>query len=76
VDERLRRINMEYDKKRESKRLGPMALKLVTDGAFDQLRREIIELQRGREEQYKHAYLVAEHEFVQRFNIIRSIHPG
>jgi hypothetical protein len=74
VDERLRKINLEYDKKRESRRLSPMVLTVVADGSFDRLRRELVE-QRGRAEQYKHAYLVPEHKFVLRFTVVRSVAP-
>ena len=75
VDSSLRRLNMEYEKKRESSRLGPMRLMLVANGSFERLRRETIEQQRGRAEQYKHPYLVPEQEFVKRFAIVRSITP-
>ncbi len=73
VELSLCRLNMEYEKKRQSKRLGSMMLALVEDGAFDRLRRETIEVQRGRAEQYKHPYLISEQEFVNRFAAVRLV---
>ena len=73
ADASLCRLNIEYEKKRESKRLGPMRLMLVANGSFERLRRETIEHQRGRAEQYKHPYLVSEQEFLKRFTVVRSV---
>jgi hypothetical protein len=75
VDASLRRLNMEYEKKRESNRLDAMTLVLVANGSFDRLRRETIAHQRGRAEQYKHPFLAPEQDFVKRFTVVRSITP-
>lgn len=75
VDQALRRLNMEYEKKRVTKRLAHMELMLVADGSFERLRRQTIEQQRGRAEQYKHAYLVPEHEHIKRFTIVSVVTP-
>ncbi|NQU76677.1 MAG: GH3 auxin-responsive promoter family protein, partial [Planctomycetes bacterium] len=68
VDEQLCRLNIEYAAKRRTGRLGP--IRLVGDGAgtctststktFDERERQILRQRRGREEQYKHQYLLTE----------------
>ena len=58
MDRELRRLNVEYDAKRASGRLGPIRPACVPPGTF--ARQEADQLARvgGRSEQYKHKYLL------------------
>jgi hypothetical protein len=56
----LREINIEYDSKRSSGRLGPVRPCCLEPGTFSQAEAEAIDARRGRAEQYKHQYLLTE----------------
>ncbi|MBN1341222.1 MAG: GH3 auxin-responsive promoter family protein [Phycisphaerae bacterium] len=57
VDEELRRVNIEYDNKRSTDRLAPLAVNLVPDGYLAMLDRKKRVANAGRSEQYKHVFL-------------------
>ncbi len=58
VDAELRRTNIEYDSKRQSRRLDPLAVNLVPDGYMAMLDQEKRSARGGgRAEQYKHVFL-------------------
>lgn len=57
LDEALCRINIEYDSKRKSGRLGAVAAVVLDEGELERAERENIARRRGRSEQYKHQYL-------------------
>jgi len=59
VDERLRELNIEYDAKRGSGRLGPIRPQVLEPGSFERAEREHLR-RRGRQEQYKHQYLLTD----------------
>ena len=59
-DAALRHLNVEYDGKRSSGRLGPVRPVVVFPGSFARRQQEQIALRRGRGEQYKHKYLLTE----------------
>jgi hypothetical protein len=56
----LGRLNIEYQSKRESGRLGPIRPVVVAPGQMDEDEDELIRQRRGRCEQYKHQYLLRE----------------
>ncbi len=60
MDAELRRLNVEYDGKRGSGRLGPMRVSYRPAGSFARQQAEQLALRRGRAEQYKHQYLLTE----------------
>jgi len=56
----LREINIEYDSKRSSGRLGPVRARCLQPGTFRRAEVDAIHARRGRAEQYKHQYLLTE----------------
>ncbi|MFB3891059.1 MAG: GH3 auxin-responsive promoter family protein [Phycisphaerae bacterium] len=60
VDEALSELNIEYQSKRSSGRLGPVRAVVLPDGAMERAERQAIQARRGRIEQYKHQYLLTE----------------
>ena len=60
LDRALRGMNVEYEAKRASGRLGPIRATGVQAGFFAGCEREQIAAHRGRAEQYKHKYLLTE----------------
>ena len=72
VDLALRALNMEYETKRQSGRLGPVRVKAIPDGAWQAFDAQTVAQRRGRVEQYKHKFLTDEVDFEQRFTILAS----
>jgi hypothetical protein len=63
LDERLRRMNIEYEAKRASQRLGPVHVEWLWPGAWQQWDRERLRRNGGTMEQYKHPCLIADTQF-------------
>jgi len=63
VEDRLRRINIEYAAKRESRRLGPLRLALVPNNTWQDWDRKRLARTGGTLEQYKHPSLIADPKF-------------
>lgn len=59
-DKVLSELNIEYESKRKSQRLGPVQLTSVPIGTFEREERAAIAARRGRSEQYKHQYLLTD----------------
>ncbi|MCG3178867.1 MAG: hypothetical protein BIFFINMI_01197 [Phycisphaerae bacterium] len=57
LDAELARLNIEYQQKRSSGRLGPIAWAPVADGFLAELQERQIRQRQGRREQYKHQFL-------------------
>ncbi|NOZ24352.1 MAG: GH3 auxin-responsive promoter family protein [Planctomycetes bacterium] len=72
VERNLRALNMEYESKRKSGRLGHMVLKFIGAGTFDALRAEHIK-KRGRAEQYKHPFLVPDVDHSKRLRVVSEV---
>ncbi|MEW6358049.1 MAG: GH3 auxin-responsive promoter family protein [Planctomycetota bacterium] len=72
VERNLRALNIEYDSKRKSGRLGHMALKFVERGTFDAMRAEHVK-KRGRAEQYKHPFLVPDVDHAKRLRVLSEV---
>ncbi|MBY0228175.1 MAG: GH3 auxin-responsive promoter family protein, partial [Gemmataceae bacterium] len=66
LDERLRQVNIEYDAKRESQRLGPVRLEPVPAGFWAKWDAERLKRNGGTLEQYKHPCLIGDLEFHKR----------
>jgi hypothetical protein len=63
LEERLRRVNVEYDAKRDSRRLGPLRLEWVEGGFWQKWDRERLRRSGGTLEQYKHPCLINDLQF-------------
>jgi hypothetical protein len=63
LDRRLRALNIEYDSKRESLRLGPIRLQVLANRAWQQWDRQRLQNTGGTLEQYKHPCLIADPKF-------------
>lgn len=61
-DAHLSKLNIEYESKRKSGRLGPVQTVCEPPAAFDQRERKLIAERKGRTEQYKHQYLLTDIE--------------
>lgn len=60
MDNALRELNIEYDSKRASNRLGPIRLNILSPGTLIEYESQQIRQRHGRAEQYKHKYLMTE----------------
>jgi hypothetical protein len=60
MDETLRQLNIEYDSKRQSDRLGALKALVLPEGTLEAEEIRRIRSRRGRSEQYKHQYLLTE----------------
>ena len=58
MEEKLRAINIEYDSKRESHRLGPIKSMIIKPGTWQKWDRERLKKTGGTLEQYKHPCLI------------------
>jgi hypothetical protein len=68
VDTLLAHGNVEYRNKRDTRRLAPLAVRLVRSGTWDELQRR----SSGAAEQYKHPYLVPSLDFARQFPDVRA----
>ena len=65
-DEALQRLNVEYESKRKTSRLGQVRLRRLPKGTWERYRDVKIQQNRGRIEQYKQVYLVQDLDFVRK----------
>ena len=75
VDARLRALNMEYETKRASGRLGPVRVKTIPRGAWRRFDADAVEVRNGRVEQYKHKFLVNDVDFDRGFAVCACFGP-
>lgn len=73
VDRHLRRLNIEYDAKRASRRLGPVQAMLVSDGALAEWDRRRLLNNGGTAEQYKHPCLLPDTNFREQLQVEEQI---
>jgi hypothetical protein len=66
LEAKLRQVNIEYDAKRESQRLGPVQVHVVPTGFWTRWDAERLRRNGGALEQYKHPCLIADLEFARR----------
>jgi hypothetical protein len=76
VDHQLMTLNVEYQGKRTSNRLGPVRVKLVPPRTWEQYTRMRLAASGGTAEQYKHPCLVSDLEFVRGFRVVGEVLPG
>jgi len=76
LDARLRQVNMEYESKRESQRLGAVRLELVRSGFWSQWDRARLQRTGGTLEQYKHPCLIADPDFRSRMKTEQVLLTG
>jgi len=67
ADAALADLNIEYQAKRKSGRLGPVCVKTIPAGAWQAFDAKAIAARGGRVEQYKHKFLVNEVDFERQF---------
>jgi len=65
-DEALQRLNLEYESKRKTNRLGPVSFRRLSKGTWERYKEFKIRRNHGRIEQYKHVYLVQDFEFAKK----------
>jgi hypothetical protein len=75
VDRHLRRLNIEYDAKRASQRLGPLRVLLLPSGAWAAWDRRRLLQTGGSAEQYKHPCLVADLAFREQVPVEAELAP-
>ncbi|MDP8263554.1 MAG: GH3 auxin-responsive promoter family protein [Candidatus Ancaeobacter aquaticus] len=73
IDKNLKKMNMEYEGKRKSHRIFNPTVSIVPNGAFDTIKKDHTEKQKGRVEQYKNVFLSSDNEYMKAFDIIREI---
>ena len=76
VDRHLINQNLEYEGKRATRRLGPVTLKLLRAGSWEEFVRRRLTERGGTREQYKHPCLVGDLEFVRQFRVVREVLPS
>jgi hypothetical protein len=69
ADAALRALNIEYETKRKSRRLGAVCVKTIPAGAWQAFDTKTIAERGGRVEQYKHKFLVNKVDFEREFEI-------
>ena len=75
VDAALAKLNMEYDTKRRSGRLGPVRVKTIPAGAWRAYDAQAIARRKARVEQYKHKFLAIDVDFDRRFEVCACFGP-
>jgi hypothetical protein len=73
VDRHLRRFNIEYDSKRDSRRLGPVRALLMPRGSWSVWDRQRLARTGGTAEQYKHPCLLPDTSFRQQMPVVREV---
>ena len=73
IDAALCRLNLEYRSKRESRRLGPVRVKLVPTGTWEAFDRQRLHRTGGSAEQYKHPCLATETDFAAQFEVVGEV---
>jgi hypothetical protein len=72
VDRQLRRINMEYDTKRESQRLAPLQAQLLPSGTWTKWDRDRLAKCGGTPEQYKRPALISDPKFRETMPVVKG----
>jgi hypothetical protein len=75
VDSHLAQLNMEYQNKRATRRLGAIRVRLVPPGTWDRYAAERLATRGGTPEQYKHPCLCPDLNFVMRFETVCEVEP-
>lgn len=75
LDENLGRSNIEYLEKRRSRRLGPVRVKIIPAGTFEEEKARLLAERGGIVEQYKHPFLLKKICRDSMFNILKEIGP-
>jgi sarcosine oxidase delta subunit len=76
VDRALIEQNVEYESKRDTHRLGPVSVKVLPTGTWDQFMCDRLTKRGATSEQYKHPSLAADLDFVRQFRVLREVLPG
>jgi len=71
-DATLRFLNIEYNKRRRTRRLKPVRLLIIAEKSFDNVREQFSEKGPGRLEQFKHRYLINDNNLLKRFTVLEE----
>lgn len=72
-EEHLRTLNMEYQGKRDSGRLGEPVIHVLKPGAFDHIKEQRLTRTGGRREQYKHCFLISELDYYRKLPVLETV---
>jgi hypothetical protein len=75
VDRHLRHLNIEYDSKRSSLRLGGVRTAILATGTWNRWNRERLRRTGGTAEQYKQPCLVPDHAFREQMLVEEELGP-
>ena len=70
VEAELQAANQEYENRRETHRLGPVVIRLITDGAWDEFKRRRLARSGGTAEQYKKPCLLPDLQALSEFRFV------
>lgn len=73
VERRLGEANHEYEEKRRTRRLGPIRVQFLAEGAWKKWDRERLARTGGAAEQYKHPCLIPDPEFHRQVQVLGSL---
>jgi hypothetical protein len=76
MEDRLRHMNIEYEAKRDSRRLGPLRLALVPDNTWQEWDRARLARTGGTLEQYKHPCLINDPKFRETMTVLEELKGG
>jgi hypothetical protein len=79
LERRLAEVNVEYASKRESRRLGPVRLEMLSAGAWQEWDRKRLARTGGTLEQYKHPCLISDPSFRESVSVeeeVAGTEPG
>jgi hypothetical protein len=74
LEEKLARVNIEYESKRASQRLGPLRLEMLPPGFWSRWDRERLLRNGGTLEQYKHPCLIGDMNFYRQVRQAEAVH--
>lgn len=72
VEERLQGLNVEYQNKRETLRLGPIVIKRIPGGSWEEFKKRRLAKSGGTVEQYKQPCLMSDLEAIEQFDSARG----
>lgn len=73
VDDQLRRHNIEYASKRDSRRLGPVRTIRLADGSWSEFQKRRLARSGGTVEQYKQPHLIPDQSAVDAFEVLDGV---
>ena len=75
LDALLKEVNIEYASKRDSLRLGPVRIQMLSDGTWQEWDRQRLQRSGGTLEQYKHPCLIGDPKFRESIAVEEELSP-